>query len=279
MTSKRPDDLEIKPRAPQFELLPSMQNSRYWLADDPVLSHFVNALQSVFPEGERMFIDAARDVVQQVGEENLAPQLLADIKAFIRQEGWHGKQHEGWNEALLALGYERMAHYSEQLKRERIWARKHISPMTRLAMTAAAEHMTASLVQLFMRTDVLDQANRPVADMLAWHALEETEHKAVCFDLFQAAGGGYVRRSLLLLLEWFDIAIHVHIRYRYLMKADGIWDWKHRWQTLRKIWGPRGIMGRMTSLMWRYLKPGFHPWDMDDRADFRQRYAHLLSDI
>lgn len=278
-SSKRPADLEITARSPQFELLPALRKNRYWLGGDPVLSHFVNALQSIFPEGERMFIDAARGVSVKVGEDKLPPQLRADLKAFIRQEGWHGKQHGGWNDALVELGYGQMAYYAEQLKRERIWADKHMSPMLRLAMTAAAEHMTASLVQLFMHTNLLDQADRPVAELLAWHALEETEHKAVCFDLYQFAGGGYLLRSLTLLLEWFDIAIHTHLRYRYLMKADGLWNWKMRWRTLRDIWGPRGMMGKMTGLMWRYLKPGFHPWDLDDRADFRRRYAHLLEGL
>lgn len=274
--SKRPDDLQIKPRSPEFDLLPAMQENRYWLGNDPVLTHFVNALQAIFPEGERMFIDAARDVAERVGEDNLPAQLQADLKAFIRQEAWHGRQHHEWCDALVALGYERMDRYGRQLERERIWARKHLSPMLRLAATAGAEHMTASLVQMFLQTGLLEQADRPVADLLAWHALEETEHKSVCFDLFQAAGGGYTRRSLALLVEWLDIAVHTHMRHRYLLKADGLWTWRTRWRVLRDVWGPKGIMGRMTGLMWRYLRPGFHPWDLDDRAAFRSRYQHLL---
>lgn len=277
--SKRPPDLEIKPRSPDFDLLAAMRQNRYWLEGDPVTTHFINALQAIFPEGERLFIDAARDVSEEVGDEHLPDQLRADIKAFIRQEGWHGKQHQGWTDALVALGYERMTHYDGQLKRERIWTRKHISPMWRLAATAAAEHMTASLVQLFLQTGMLDRADRPVADLLAWHALEETEHKAVCFDLYQAAGGGYFRRCSALLLEWFDIVIHTHMRQRYLLKADGLWNWKTRWHVLRDIYGPRGIVGRLTRLLWRYLKPGFHPWDLDDRGEFKNKYTQLLEGL
>jgi len=33
-----------------------------------------------------------------------------------------------------------------------------------------------------------------------WHAAEETEHKAVCFDLYRALGGGWLRRVLVLML-------------------------------------------------------------------------------
>jgi predicted metal-dependent hydrolase len=256
-----------------------MRQNRYWLGNDPVLTHFVNALQSTFPEGERFFIDSARDMAAEIGEEQLPPQLAADLKAFIRQEGWHGKQHEGWCEALVELGYLRMEEYGEALKRQRVWARKHLSPILRLAMTAAAEHMTASMVQLFLRTDMLDKADRLIAGLLAWHAMEETEHKSVCFDLYQVAGGGYIRRSLILLVEWFDLIIHTHNRHRYLLKADNLWNWHTRWRILRDIYGPRGIIGKMTWLMWRYLRPGFHPWDIDDRADFRQRYGHLLASL
>ena len=33
------------------------------------------------------------------------------------------------------------------------------------------------------------------APLWLWHALEEAEHKAVAFDVYRAAGGGYVRRA------------------------------------------------------------------------------------
>ena len=29
-----------------------------------------------------------------------------------------------------------------------------------------------------------------------WHALEEIEHKGVAFDVYEAVGGGYLRRAL-----------------------------------------------------------------------------------
>jgi len=32
-----------------------------------------------------------------------------------------------------------------------------------------------------------------------WHALEEIEHKGVAFDVYEAVGGGYLRRALAML--------------------------------------------------------------------------------
>lgn len=279
--TRRPSDLKIVPRQPDFELTELFQHKRYWLKDDPVMTHFINALQSTFPEGERFFIDSARAVRDQVGEENLPEQLRRDIRDFIRQEAWHGKEHELWDRSLEAIGYTEMGRYSEKLKKLRLWANDNIKPINRLAMTAAAEHLTASLARLLLekRPDLLDDAERPVRDLLAWHALEETEHKSVCFDLYQAAGGGYFRRSLMLVVELFDLFIQVHQRHRYLLQQDGLWNWKTRLRLFRDIWGPTGIMGQMASFLVRYLKPGFHPWETDERKAFIERFGYLLKGV
>lgn len=281
MHSKRPEDLQIVPRNPAFDLLPLMRRQRYWLNGDPVLTHFVNALQSTFPEGERFFIDSARDVYAGLAADSLSPVMKQDLGAFIQQEARHGKVHEAWGEALVEVGYVRMRVYDEQIRKFRIRSRQHVGALNRLALTAAMEHMTASIARLLLdkRRDLLDTAERPARDVLAWHALEECEHKAVCFDLYQHAGGGYFRRCLALLLGLLDLFVHVHIRHRYLLKADGLWTWKTRWLVLRDVWGPTGVMGSMYGLLWRYLKPGFHPWDTDERSAFIERYGALIDQL
>lgn len=275
---KRPDDLHIIPRQPEVDLKPLMHRQRYWLAGDPVLTHFINALQATFPEGERFFIDSARDVSSKLAPGHIPVDLKQDLKAFIAQEARHGKQHESWCAALVDIGYPKMTEFEAQMKREREWSRLHINPLNRLAMTAAMEHMTASMARLLLdrRPDLLENAERPVRDILAWHALEECEHKAVCFDLYHCAGGGYIRRCLALFTSFLDLFFHVYPRQRYLLKTDGLWTWETRWRLLRDVWGPRGVMGSMYGLIWRYLKPSFHPWDTDERAAFHERYGDLL---
>ena len=101
----RPNDLEITTRHPDFPLYAALEKQRYWLNGDPVLSHLFNALQATFPEGERFFIDSARDVRDQLPADSLPAALAKDIKAFIHQEAWHGKAHDEWVQALVALGF------------------------------------------------------------------------------------------------------------------------------------------------------------------------------
>lgn len=273
----RPHDLNIKARTPEFGLAGTLREHRYWLGDDPVLTHFFNALQSTFPEGERFFIDAARALRDRLGD-RVPEQLARDLRAFIHQEAWHGKAHDSWNEALAAAGYERMEEFGAEMRRLRIWAGENIAPMMRLAMTAGAEHMTASLARLLLyrREDLVEQAVRPVRDLLVWHALEEVEHKAVCYDLFREAGGSYRLRVVGLVIALIDTFRLVRQRHRYLLKKDGLWNLRTRLRSWRLIWGPRGIVGQLMPELMRYLRPGFHPWETDERSAFMEKYGDLV---
>ena len=68
-----------------------------------------------------------------------------------------------------------------------------VSPRERtpLAFTAALEHYTATLAETLLsdedaRAEIGDDG---VRSLLLWHALEESEHKAVAFDVYRAVGG------------------------------------------------------------------------------------------
>jgi predicted metal-dependent hydrolase len=273
--SRRPADLTITARQPAFDLKALMEQHRYWQADDPVMTHFFNAMQATFPQGERFFIDSARDACAEIGEENLDPQLRKDVKAFIRQEAIHGKAHDDWNEALIALGYPFMKEFDEDIERDRTWARKKIPAKWRISMTAAAEHMTASFARMILhkRADLIDNSASPVRELLLWHALEEVEHKAVCFDLFQQLDGSYRVRATGLVFAFVDFLRHIYERQVYLLKQDGLWNFRTRVKLLAQVWGPGGIVASLAPYLLEYFKPGFHPWDTDERADFERKYA------
>lgn len=281
MTNKRPQDLNITTRHPDFPLKDSLTRQKYWLDGDPVKTHIFNALQATFPEGERFFIDSARDVRKRLGKDKLSPQLEKDIQAFIHQEAWHGKAHDEWVKVLEELGYTRMPQFDQQIRNMRLWAKEHIHPLRRLAVTSGAEHLTASLARLILyrRPELLESCDRPVRDLLAWHALEEVEHKAVCFDLFQQAGGKYQLRVFGLMIALTNLLRHVHERVRYLLKKDGLWTWRTRLALFRELYGFNGLVLGMLPDMLLYFKRDFHPWDTDERADMHKRFGYLLDPL
>jgi predicted metal-dependent hydrolase len=265
----RPVNLHILDRKITFDFQNTMNNNRYWSNDDPVLTHFLNAFQETFPEGERLFIDAALDcrdkysAKKPVGEE-----LLEDFKLFARQEVNHGKIHQLWTDELIREGYEGMAAFDEEMKEFRDRFRKRHSPKYRLAFTAAAEHYTASLAHMFIHVlpKLLTNSKLPYRSVLLYHAMEELEHKSVCFDLFQHFSGNYFIRFFAFLHLSYDLFRRVSDRLRYLLKKDGLWDKKYKQLTKQFFFGKQGIVKKFSPRIISYLNPWFHPWKNDDRG-------------
>ena len=150
-------------------------------------------------------------------------------------------QHGRWTRALVSIGYPYLRTYDEALRSFRRWLRRRFSVSTRLGMTAAAEHYTATLAYLLLRSrsSLLPGMTGPFQALLLYHAMEEVEHKAVCYDLYQAVSGSYVRRVLTFLFITLDLWANVYVRNRYLLWVDGLDDREHDSRFRRRQRGHR----------------------------------------
>jgi hypothetical protein len=200
--------------------------------------------------------------------------LNEQIRLFIRQEAMHGREHDAWTTALISLGYIGMEGFDLKLKRDNKWSKKHLKPIWRLAMTAASEHFTASLAHLFIykRPDFIEQAASPFRELLVYHAMEEVEHKAVCYDLYNEAKGGYFLRIAGMVFVTFDLLIRLRNRQEYLLKKDGQWTPENRKKARDLLWGKDGIMRVLAPYLLQYFRPDFHPWETDERRDLIAKY-------
>src|SRR3546814_13814923 len=65
-----------------------------------------------------------------------------------------------------------------------------------LAITAAAEHFTSVLAEQILEDDSFADQDLPehVKDLFRWHALEECEHQAVAYDVYDQCVGSEVTR-------------------------------------------------------------------------------------
>ncbi len=233
---------------------------RHWHPAGLHVSHFFNALSVRFPEGEKFFINSVRHYREQIKN----PALLSDIEAFIGQEAMHGREHRGFNNALQRAGYD--ADDMELELKSQI-RRLQAPPLFQLSVTCAAEHFTAIMSAAVLSNDaILDGADPEMAAMWRWHALEETEHKAVAFDVFNAVrnGGvsGYLLRCAVMLLTslsfWFNAVRNL---FRMLAKDKALTDWKGWGTLLRFLFGKPGLARKMFLPYVTYFKPGFHPWN------------------
>lgn len=279
--ARTPSSLKLIPRVVHFDYETVMRENRYWHGGDPVTTHFFNALQAMFPEGERFFMESARDVRDMLGKDNIPAELNEQIRLFIRQEAMHGREHDAWTTALISLGYIGMEGFDLKLKRDNKWSKKHLKPLWRLSMTAASEHFTASLAHLFIykRPDFIEKAASPFRELLVYHAMEEVEHKAVCYDLYNEAKGGYFLRVAGMIFVTFDLLIRLRNRQEYLLKKDGQWTPENRKKMRDLLWGKDGIMRVLAPYLMQYFRPDFHPWETDERRDLLAKYQQEMQVI
>ena len=238
-----------------------------WHNGNVHISHFLNAMSIFFPVGERFFIDSVRYYRDQITD----PELQEAVKGFIGQEAMHGREHEEYNDALTARGIPADKYEKIVLKLLNFF-RRFTPKGSQLAGTIALEHLTAILAhRILSDKSRLEGAEPRYAAIWHWHALEETEHKAVAYDVYMSVRKfrflSYLRRCAALLTStsiFFMMLVPFHIGLVRREKGQ-LLNLKGWWQVTVFLWGPRGALLRALPEWLDFFRPGFHPWDHDNR--------------
>ncbi|MFN3712978.1 MAG: metal-dependent hydrolase [Alcanivoracaceae bacterium] len=247
-------------RQPDFDFPADLP--RYWWSNDPVKTLLLAALSSSFPAGERFFIDSVRHYQSQITD----PELQKAIRGFIGQEAHHSKEHKALNGYLQerGIGLDRL---DREIQSFMDWMRKNLSPERQLAHTVAVEHFTALMAEEFLlKYDALDEMDPRMAPIWAWHAIEESEHKAVAFDVYKAIGGSeFVRVTEMMAVSiLFPVFSGIHLAQ--LMKEDGqLLNIKPWLGAVNYMWGKPGVFRKLLPSYFKYYSPNFHPWNHDAR--------------
>lgn len=186
----RPKALGIKVRRLSYN---PKAIKRHFFADSPVMSHLLTALSSTFPIGEQFFVHSVRNVRDKVTDKT----LQAQIAAFIGQEAMHSKAHAEFNDAWRRDDYQLDSFQAWLARRDEFIRTVH--PKLQLAITCAFEHFTALLGGYILRNpQVLSTLDEDAMKLWVWHAIEEIEHRAVAFDVYQSVyKDDKVRRSVM----------------------------------------------------------------------------------
>lgn len=270
MISKTP--LPITVRRMDFDI-PALP--RYWYKGNTWITHFMNALSTTFPDGERFFIHAVRNYEKEITD----PELRAQIRAFIGQEANHGKEHEAFNQALIdqhKLPLEKKIIF---MKKALGFAKKKYSRREQLALTVGFEHFTAILANLMLKqTDVIEVVQGMTADMFMWHAVEETEHKAVAFDVFTATEDDYwLRVRGMAQATFFFLLITLRMQYSLLKHDNQLGNWRDALGFAKFLLVKPGMLTRIIPEYLDFYRPGFHPWQHDNRHLIAARVKALES--
>jgi predicted metal-dependent hydrolase len=266
---RKPSRVQITPR----RLEPKLEGElpQYWADGDPFLTHFMNALSITFPPGERMFMDAVRAVRERVED----PQTREEIAGFMGQEALHSRAHQAFNDYLEKLGYP-IAKLEQDLKDGIADNRNHHTKATLLALTCALEHITAMMGELLLsRPDLQEMMHDSARPLWLWHALEETEHKAVAFDVYQEVYGDYGMRARWLLFGTVGLLYTVTSYQRVLLQRDGLNKPSVWFKGLWRLWGKDGMLIGLLPMWLDYFRRDFHPWQHDN-SELIQRYQAML---
>lgn len=156
-----------------------------WFPAGGPLETMFNAASVGFPPTERFFIAAVRDYQDQVAD----PVLREQVRRFIFQEAMHNKVHIDCNEMLARDNPN--CRKAEKVTRVTFRVLGRLPRWFRLSLSSALEHFTSMAADTLLHyPDEFGQiVPAEVAQMWLWHAAEETEHKAVCFDVHRTVVG------------------------------------------------------------------------------------------
>jgi len=264
----RPKASGIRVRKPQFN---PQAIHRHYFANSPMMSHLLTALSSTFPIGEQFFVHSVRNVRDQVKDEK----LQAQIAAFIGQEAMHSKAHAAFNEAWRRDDYQ-LDRFQAWLGRKDSYI-KGLHPKIQLAITCAFEHFTALLGGYILRhPEILATLDEDTIKLWVWHAIEEIEHRAVAFDVYQQVyKDDKVRHMIMRSVTTGFASLTFYSASRLF--------WQDKRKSLPKVAGNLlGIylIGKMfVQLLPEYLayfKADFHPSEIDYTEivhDWKQRLA------
>jgi uncharacterized protein len=244
---------------------------KHFVDDDPMRSHIAAMLSAVFPEGEDFFVRSVRAYRDRIED----PELATQVKGFIGQEAIHGREHREFNDHLATLGYPTKA-VDRAVKRGLALLAKVAPQHHQLAVTAALEHYTATLAETLLRDEgaIAEFTSDEARELFTWHALEETEHKSVAYDVYQhVCGSNRVRVGVM----W-----STHVTFLLVMTVAVTASVARDPRSWPKL--PKSLLGLRTHPFFQkplvqrlldYNRPDFHPDDHDTvdlLEEWRARY-------
>ncbi|GLG82090.1 metal-dependent hydrolase [Acinetobacter sp. V91_7] len=250
----------------------------YWMNGSAGLTHFMTALSALFPAGEKFFIDSVRAVRYHPSIKD-DKELQKEISAFIGQEAMHTQEHVNFNASAQKFGHdvETLEKFTDTAIQTAIQAFvKIVKPfgmtkeMVDLTATTALEHFTATIAsQLLVNKHIQElMTDETMSTMWYWHAIEENEHKAVAFDVYEGVFGkgvkAYALRTSSLVFAMTLIFLIQSSFVLRLLKQDKKLNLDELSVIYKYAYSPsKGIITGMAKEMLAYFKPGFHPNDLD----------------
>lgn len=164
-----------------------------WFPAVPEFGHRMNGASLLLPYLEPYLIRVMKWARPRIAE--VAPELLADLDIFNRQEANHFKLHAAYNQVMREQ-YPGLEPFEAEIKADFQHFLKEKSLAWNLAYCEGFESTGLISSEFYLQEidDLLASADPAVAELWSWHLAEEFEHRNVCHDVLKALYPGYRRR-------------------------------------------------------------------------------------
>jgi len=253
----------------------SSANTHTWMQDNSDYKNSLNAISFTFPIGENYFIRSVKFYMDRIYDSDLKDRT----RRFIYQEAMHAKEHDRANKFLI----EAYPHgkVMENITRVLFAISRRCKPRsTQLATTCALEHFTALFAHVLLsrQDEFLAQSDEEFANFWLWHAVEESEHKAVCFDVYEHIFGkgllSYLHRVGVMACISFFFLLSLAIGFSFIQFKQKMLGLRHTLNGKKtkqsKSDGTAKLSalfkGVAPSMYFDYYRPSFHPLKTDSGA-------------
>jgi len=231
-----------------------------WKPDEPEWSHMVNGASLTMPYLEPFLIDTMKEALPLIEDDR----VREEARGFMAQEGQHYRAHRRYNEVLKANGYPELADVEAEMQESYDRMRSRRSLAFRMGYSAGFETMTLGITRWLVehREDLFRDSDTRVCSFVLWHMVEETEHKRVAYDVFQAACPGYWMRVLGVFTGSLHVIWFTRRGYITMLKKDGLWfDWRSRLRLWRRA---AQAVRAVSPFLIRSALPGHDPENEPD---------------
>lgn len=237
----------------------NFQNSvKYYYTDSIFLTHFMNALSSTFPAGENFFVKSVRKFRKPIKDD-----LEMNISKFIGQESYHSLAHKVMNEYAEENNIP-LQKIEKLVEKALLIVEKNISAKQCLAVTIALEHYTACMgKELQEKPKWLNNLVGKYKELWDWHSMEEIEHKAVAYDVYERENFDYATRALAMIGASIIFWIVIMLMTMWLMYNDkNLSTFTKIDETIYGLIQLFGVNGFVTNILKDvpiYFRKDFHP--------------------
>lgn len=249
----------IPPRHIDFSF--SSESPKYFYGGNATATTFFAMLSGFFPPGERYFMESVRHFREKVEDSS----LRAAISGFMGQEAIHGREHDRLNQLFAEHGFDMKA--PDRFVKIGLAILEKLPASTRLAATTFMEHFTALLAEQLLEDEQFrQQADPEMIKIWQWHALEELEHKAVAYDVYELVGNSRVERILAAFASSLVLLPMLGITWSWMLAKDRqLGNMADNIKGLNILFGRDGFVSRILPRMPEFIGAKFHPDDHDTK--------------